>query len=162
MKTIAFFGHRQVLDKTAVFERLEKLLKEIVTGESVRLLIGCHGDFDKIALSTSLRHKKTYNFETNINIVLTSLSFLKKDEYGYSKSDFYKNLGCETMFYNIEEQYFKNRIFYSNKKMVEESDLIVCYVDMKAFKSGAKTTILYAIKQNKKIINLFEKSDRGV
>ncbi len=46
--------------------------------------------------------------------------------------------------------------------MVDESDLIICYVDMNNYKSGAKTTILYAIKQNKKIINLFEKSDRGV
>ncbi len=159
MKTIAFFGHRQVLDKTAVQERLEKLLKEIVTSESVRLLIGCHGDFDKIALSTSLKHKKNYNLETNINIVLTSLSFLKKDEYGYSKSDFYKNLGCETMFYNIEEQYFKNRIYYSNKKMVEESDLIVCYVDMTAFKSGAKKAINYARKKGKRIFNLFENNE---
>ena len=60
------------------------------------------------------------------------------------------------MFYDIEEVYYKNCILYSNNKMVDVSHLIICYVDMKSQKSGAQTAVKYAIKQNKRIINLFE------
>ena len=50
----------------------------------------------------------------------------------------------------------KNRIIFSNKKMIDDCDLVVCYVNMKVSKSGSRTAINYAIKQKKKIINLFK------
>ena len=46
-------------------------------------------------------------------------------------------------------------ILIYNKKMVDDSDLIVCFVDMSAYGSGAKKAVSYALKQNKKVINLF-------
>ena len=85
---------------------------------------------------------------------------LKKDEYGNSRIDFYKNNDCKTLFYDIEDIHYKNRITYSNKKMVDESDIIICYVDMNSYKSGAKTAVKYALKQNKKVINLYDKDDK--
>ena len=158
--TIAFFGHRQIFDEQVIKERIEKILKEYVCQKDAKMLIGCHGEFDHLALQTSINYKKKENENIKINVVLTNLSYLNKDELGFSRVDNYKNLGCETIFYDIEEIHFKKRITASNKKMVDESDLIICYVDMNTYKSGAKTTILYALKQNKKIINLFEESDR--
>ncbi len=95
-----------------------------------------------------------------ISVVMTSLSSINKDKYGYSKVDMYKYRDCETIFYDIEEVHFKNRITVSNKKMVDDSDLIICYVDMNSYKSGTKTTISYALKQNKKDINLFNEEDK--
>ena len=158
MKTIAFFGHKHILDNRVIKEKLMNTLKEVTPQGFSRFLIGSHGDFDKLVLSTCLNYRKTIDNHIKINVVLTSLSFLNKDEYGFSKVDIYNNKNCETIFYDIEETHFKNRITVSNKKMVDESDLIICYVDMNIYKSGAKTTILYAIKQNKKIINLFNES----
>lgn len=154
MKTIAFFGHRRLFDNSATQKRLIETLQEVVPQGFSRLLIGCHGEFDKLVLSTCLNHKNTIDNHIKINVVLTSLSFLNKDEYGFSKADIY-NKNCETIFYDIEETHFKNRITFSNKKMVDESDLIICYVDMKAYRSGAKTAVNYALKQSKKVINLF-------
>lgn len=156
MKTIAFFGHRQIIDKTLIQEKIMKILLELGVKEKLNVLIGCHGCFDKIALSTCLKYKKESD-NIKINIVLTSITFLCKDKFGESKADFYENKGCRTLFYDIENVYYKNRITYSNKKMVDESDLIICYANMKNYKSGAKTAVNYAKKQNKKIINLFEK-----
>ena len=40
--------------------------------------------------------------------------------------------------------------------MIDDSDLIVCFVDMSAYGSGAKKAVSYALKQNKKVINLFD------
>ena len=39
--------------------------------------------------------------------------------------------------------------------MIDDSDLIICYVDMMKSESGAKKTVKYAIKRGKLIINLF-------
>lgn len=64
------------------------------------------------------------------------------------------------MFYDVEDIYYKNRITYSNKKMVDNCDLVICYVDMKSYKSGAKTAVNYALKQNKKVINLYEENNK--
>lgn len=155
MKTIAFFGHRQIFDKLIVKQKLTNQLKSLIPQGFSRLLIGCHGDFDSIALSASLNCKKDFNDNIKINIVISSLSYLNKFKYDYSRVDYYNDIKCETIFYDIEEIHFKNRITFSNRKMVDDCDLIICYVDMKRNYSGAKNTINYAIKQNKKIINLF-------
>jgi len=157
MKTIAFFGHSQILNCDDIKQRLIKVLTD-TKKEYSRFLIGCHGDFDELALSTCLNYKKC-DCNINVIVVLTSLSFLNKDKNGYSRADIYKKQGCETVFYDIERVYFKNRITFSNKKMIDESDLIICYVDMRAYQSGAKTAIKYALKQKKKVINLYKKED---
>ncbi len=54
MKTIAFFGHRQIFNQEVVEERLMKTLQGLMLQGDIKLLIGCHGDFDNIALSMSL------------------------------------------------------------------------------------------------------------
>ncbi|MBO5304332.1 MAG: hypothetical protein J6A99_01520 [Clostridia bacterium] len=156
MKTIAFFGHRKLFNKNKIKEKVFEKLKEVIPQGFSRVLVGCHGDFDNIALSVSLNYKEKFDQNLEICIVLTSLTYLTKDENGYSCADIYKEKGCETIFYDIEETYFKNKIIVSNKKMVNDSDLIICYVDMKSYKSGAKIAINYALKQNKKIINIFK------
>ncbi len=155
MKTIAFFGHRRVLEFNKVKEKLLKILKDVIKRKGVTFLIGCHGDFDNLALSVCLDYKKNIDNDAKINVILTSVSYLNKDDNGVSRADLYLNKGGETIFYNIEEIYYKKRIEYSNKKMVDNSDLIICYVDTKSYKSGAKKAVNYAVKQNKKIINLF-------
>ena len=75
----------------------------------------------------------------------------------YSTLDLYKDV--QTMLYDIENVHFKNQIIVSNKKMVDDSNLIICYVNMNKHKSGAKRAILYAIKQNKPVINLYSEQD---
>ena len=156
MKTIAFFGHRKILNATTIHKRLKNTLNEFISQGFSNLLIGCHGDFDALALETCIDHKKNVDKSIKINVVLTSLGVLNKDKYGYDKTDIFKNKFFDTIFYDIEETHFKNRITVSNKKMIDDSDLIICYIDMKAAKSGAKKAVDYAIKQNKKVVNLFQ------
>ena len=162
MKTIAFFGHREIFNKGEIKERIINTLKEVIPLGFSTLLIGCHGDFDSISLSACLNYRKNYDNTLNINVVLTNLYLLNRDKCGYSKLDFYKDRKCETVVYDIEEVHFKKSITFSNKRMVDNSDLVICYVDMQSYKSGAKTAINYAIKQNKKIINLFNQNDRTI
>lgn len=155
MKTISFFGHRKIFDKTAIQKNLTSLLDEFIPKGYFRILVGRHGDFDKLVLETCINYKKNIDERLNINVVLTSLSYLNKNEYGYSVVDNYKDKGCDTIFYEIEDVYFKKRITVSNKKMIDESDLIICYVNENVSQSGAKTAINYAYKHKKTVINLF-------
>lgn len=57
MKTIAFFGHRRIYSKSTVKEKLLEVLHSLIPQGYSKLLIGCHGDFDELALSTCLNYR---------------------------------------------------------------------------------------------------------
>lgn len=156
MKTISFFGHRNVFRQENVYEKLMQTLKTMIPQGFSRLLVGCHGDFDSIALEVCSHFKKQFDNTIQLNVVLTSLAMLHKDDCGNSRADFYKNYDGETIFFDTEEVHFKNRITIANRKMIDLSDAIICYVDMNSYRSGAKKAVQYAIKQNKIVINLYE------
>lgn len=157
MKTISFFGHSN-LKGVNLRNRLEKVIKSYIAS-NVRFFIGIHGEFDSLALSICRELKAKYS-NINITVVFSSLSVLNKNkEELCSTADLYADV--DTMVYDIEEVYFKQRINISNRKMIDNSDLIICYVDMNISKRGAKYAIVYAMKKNKKIINLFKEEDRN-
>lgn len=124
-KTITFLGHRKVLKRDIIKKRLLELLKEKIPQGYLNVLVGNHGEFDELALNCCLEFKKTIE-NLDITLVFTSLTILKK-EYGYSLNDHYKRIGCKTMMYDIEEEYFKNQIVVSNRKMIDDRfDYLLC------------------------------------
>ena len=125
-KVIGFFGHRTLL-KSDIKERLKAEIEANIRGE-VLCLIGTHGMFDELALSVCREMRKTHP-QIKITVVLTSLNMLGRNQNeDFSLVDVYGDV--ETMFYEIEEEHFKRRITSTNRKMVEDCDLIICYVDM--------------------------------
>lgn len=160
MKTIAFFGHRIIYKAEEVYLRLLNIIEEKISQGHLNFLIGRYGDFDNIALKSLMECRKKINKNIQITIVLTNYSVLKKDEFGNCGIDYYKNNGIDTMMYDIEEVYFKNKINVSNRKMVDDSDVVICYVDNKRYNSGSKKAINYAQRQGKEVINLFMQEDR--
>lgn len=147
-KTIAFFGHR-VLRNTDIRERVKRAVESNIC-DNVCCLIGTHGDFDRLALAVCRELRKIHS-HIKIRVVFTTVKALQKD------ADMYGDV--ETMIYDIEEDHFKNQITASNKKMIDDSDLIVCYVDVNKYRSGAKRAVEYALKQGKEVINLFSEKD---
>ena len=158
MKTICFLGHRQFHPRD-LEKRLSSAIKEnISSDEDVLFLMGRHGDYDKLALSVCRQIRKEYP-RVKITVVFTSLAILRKpEEEMYSVADMYDDV--DTMIYNIEEEHFKNQIVVSNRRMVDDCDIVICYVDMKEYRSGAKRAVNYAKRQGKQIINLFQEQDR--
>ena len=158
MKTICFLGHRQFSARDLRERLLNEIKNNISLNEDVLFLMGRHGEFDSLALSVCRELRKEYS-KVKITVVFTSLAILRKtEEEMYSVADMYDDV--ETMIYNIEEEHFKNQIVSSNKQMVDDSDIIICYVDFEKRQSGAKIAVKYAQKQNKKVINLFKEQDR--
>ena len=155
MKTIAIFGHRQFNNKNLKQRLKSEIEKHICDG--VQILVGTHGDFDAMAISVCRELIKQHP-NVKITAVLTTLTPLQKGSKElYSAIDLYRDI--ETMTYEIEEVYFKKQIVVSNQHMVDDSDLIICYVDMNKRKSGAKKAVRYAMKQGKDIVNLFKETD---
>lgn len=146
MITISFFGHRNIYNPT-LREKLHDCVKKFLVKDKVRLLIGTHGDFDLLSLSVCRELKSI--FDCKIYLVFTSLAALNKFD-----KELYKDV--ETLMYEIEDEHYKKQITICNQKMINDSDFIICYVNMLKYQSGAKLAITYAKKKNKKIINLYE------
>lgn len=151
MKTCAFFGHRKVVDIYEIENRLLKIIETLIKEGFVRFLVGSHGEFDKLCLNACLNLKKKYN-HIKIEYVITNFLNLTKDESGVSDYTGLENVNVIS--YNIEDVHFKRRIEISNRCMIDDSDIIVCYIRDKEYISGAVKAIKYAVKSGKRIINL--------
>lgn len=156
--TISFFGHRYLSNIDEIKTRLNSQLEHWYLMGARKFKIGMHGQFDELVLDTCLAFKKI-NMDIEICITITSFSLLKKDEYSNSLLEYYQVRGVETVMYEIENIHYKQQIIYSNYRMIEESDIIICYVDLSKSSSGAKRAIDYARKLNKTIINLYKDTD---
>ena len=155
---IVFFGHRQLFNKDKVRQRLLDCVEQHILNGAKRFKIGTHGEFDNLALSVCCELRNKYK-DIKITAVFTTLSFLTKKE-DYSIADDYKRNNIETMVYPIEDEHYKNQIVVNNRLMVDDCDIVICYVDMKEYRSGAKRAVNYAKRQGKQIINLYKEEDR--
>lgn len=116
--------------------------------------MGTHGEFDAMALSVCREKRKVYS-GINIDVVLTSYHKIEK-KMGF---DHISYRDVNTIMFDIEEEHYKRRITASNRKMIDECDTLICYVDIKYEPSGAKTAMKYAQKKGLKIINIFKEED---
>ena len=146
-KVCAFFGHSMFVKCRLDFNKLKKIIKDLILSNFSTFLVGTHGEFDEMCLKACLELKEIF---PNIKIlkVYANISSLTKVDNIDRK--------FEIVSYLVEDLYFKRRITQTNKYMVDDADIIVCYVDKTISKSGALSAVKYALKQNKTIVNLFE------
>ena len=147
-----FFGHRKIFYND-LRVKLYAVVEDLINKGITNFKMGVHGAFDKMALSVCEELREKYK-HINICVVFTSLNDLKQDPMGYSKVDLYKNV--DTMFYGVEDIYFKKQITETNKRMIDDSDIVVCYYDKVSRSNGTKLAVKYALKKNKEIIYLYD------
>lgn len=154
-----FFGHRVISYdiKSVLYDEIEKQIK----AGCDTFLIGNYGKFDDLAFDLCLYFKqKKY---PDIKILLVSTHISRQIKYGQTikqikhdpqymiKRDF------ETITYPIEDEFYLNKITATNKYMIDDSAVVICFVDKNQTKSGAKRAMNYAKKKNKTVINIFNK-----
>ncbi len=155
MKKTAFIGHRQIFANTLSERLIEAIDTEIHNGCDC-FTMGMHGQFDKLALNTCREiHKRLPRFE--IELVITSLNRIKNDftDIGYDAP--YSDV--KTVMYDIENAHYKQQIILSNRQMIDTCNTLICYVDEKVYRSGAKTAMNYAKKKGLRIVNLYREDD---
>lgn len=149
---VCFIGHRDIpIEKVTL--RLKNAIIEQINAGCNEFYVGNHGDFDKLVLNT-LVNIKSLHPNIIINLILTNLNVLNTKK---SYNDI-----INTMFFDIENLHFKQRIIYSNKKMINICNVLICYVNMENKYSNAYKFLKYAQKNNLHIINIFDKSDNPI
>ena len=148
--TVSFFGHRYIERGMEIENRLDKLLHDLITqNEYVDFLIGRDGEFDLMASAAIKRAVRIYGYgNAHFTLVLPYMKAEYRDnEKGYI--DYYDDVEiCD----ESSVAHPKSAIQVRNRSMIDRSDLVICCVQHKS--GGAYTTIRYAEKQGKKIVNL--------
>ena len=146
--TVSLFGHRDIDDLFRLERKLTPIIKELLnTKEYVSFLIGRNGEFDEFSASLVKRIRKENGSENSeLNLVLP---------YNVSELEFYENYYDNIIIpESINSAHYKAAISLRNRWMVEQSDLIICYVERE--NGGAFSALKYAKKHGKQIINLTE------
>ena len=165
-KRVCFIGHREIF-YPQVSQRLTNAIQAEIDTGCREFTMGTHGQFDSMALGQCKSFRDKYK-DIYIEVVLTSyhkiakkLLYTFEDEYG-DKEEIYSDAPYQdvnTIMYEIEELHFKKQITESNKQMIDRCDTMICYVDKKKYRSGAKKAMNYAKRKGLKIINLYEEKD---
>lgn len=168
-KRTVFIGHRQVFQEKAK-ERLVKAIQDEIDDGCRIFAMGTHGQFDALALWKCKVFREKYP-DIEIEVIITSyhkvankLVDVITDEYGEKEFIYDKNINytdVKTKMFEIEDIHPKRQITESNKQMIDECDTLICYVDPKSYKSGAKTAMNYAKRKSKKIINTYDERDEA-
>ena len=152
--TCCFFGHRTI----NVTEELKKNLIEIIENLILEnrvdtFLFGSKSQFNSLCLKTVTELKEKHPHIKRVYV---------RAEYPYI-NDEYKNYLLES----YEDTYYPEKILNSGKvvyikrnfEMIDNSHYCIVYYDEQnaptTRKSGTKIALDYAIKQSKKIINIF-------
>ena len=143
---VAFFGHRDFCIDREKEERLFAIVCDLIrTKPYVEFIVGRHGEFDKFAASVVKRAQKVLRNE-NSSLTLV-LPYKNKDVEYFER--YYDNV---TLPECVEGTHPKGAIRKRNNLMVEECDLLVCFVEHEY--GGAYDAMKYAEKIGKAIIDL--------
>ena len=150
--TVSFFGHRYIDNYFTVEKKLEELIRGLLESKNyVEFLVGRDGEFDQIVASTVKVVKRSIGDD---NSALVWVMAYPKAEYSNNEEsfdDYYDEIEiCEAS----NHCHFKSAIQVRNRNMVDRSDLVVCSVERDS--GGAYSTLQYARKQEKQVINLAE------
>lgn len=150
--TVSFFGHRYIDRFRTIEDRLEELIIKLLREhEHVDFLVGRNGDFDQLVSSTIRRVKREFRDDNCTHILVLP----------YNSAEFQNNEDSFAEYYDEIEicpeshtAHFKAAMQIRNRSMVDRSDLVTCYVEHNS--GGAYQTMQYALKQEKKVVNLAE------
>ena len=144
----AFFGHRDTPITNSLTAQLEETLISLIKQGVDEFWCCEQGNFDWIARSTVLRLKKEFP-HIKVCYILAYRTLLNTEMSQNYLEDTYDDI----IYPEIAEQgYPKFAIMRRNQYIIENSDVIVCYLTGQ--RGGALKAVKFAEKLKKKIINL--------
>lgn len=149
-KTCSCFGHSDV-DITDDLRARTRIEIDKAIADGVRtFLFGGRSDFDDLCYDI-VTEKKNENPQLNIRRVFCFAldNQLRKPPRWFIRKE-YEALECPAKTFD----YWYTAIYYRNLAMIDQSDLVLFWVE-KRKNSGAYKTYLYAVKKHKCFVNLF-------
>lgn len=145
---ITFCGHSILsnIDVEMIKTSIKDIVKNFYQKEPITFYLGGYGDFDNIAKAACLGFKKEH---PNCSLIFIT-PYIEED---YLKSKDITNLGYDEIMYpHLEEVPKRFAIVKRNEWMIDNSDLLIAYIDYSI--GGAYKTFEYAQKQKINTINL--------
>ncbi|MDY3730604.1 MAG: hypothetical protein SO005_09320 [Candidatus Choladocola sp.] len=141
--TCCFFGHKDA--PPSIYDTLEEAIEKIIAEDNVtEFLVGNQGQFDGMVLKALRRIKEKYP-HVSYNIVLAYMPAEKEECNPYEFGETMLPEGIE----NVHPRY---AISKRNDWMVNESDIVLCYI--KHSWGGAAKYVEKAKHKGRIIINL--------
>ena len=149
-KTCSCFGHFDVDITDDLIARTRIEIDKAVTDGIRIFLFGGRSDFDDLCYDL-VTVKKNAEPQLGIKRVFCFPleNQLRKPPWWYKRKE-YEALECPTKDFD----YWYTSIYYRNLAMIDQSDLILFWVEERE-NSGAYKTYRYAVKKHKRIVNLF-------
>ena len=148
---VVLFGHRDFYGHRILDEHLYSLLRELIrTKPFVDIYIGRNGEFDVYAATVVKRIQKAMGKANNALVCV--LPYPQKDMEYYEK--YYDAVLIPEC---IGRAYPKGAIIKRNQWMVEQADLVICYLERES--GGTYAALRYAKRLGKQIVNLAKKQD---
>lgn len=154
VKICSVFGHREVKEVDLLKKSLHFLFYDIINNLGIEeVWFGGLGEFDELCWQVVTDLKNKYNLKIERVLCLWDERHLRVSK----RPNWLKNGDYERLEYLSFFDYWKNRIFFRNRAMIDCSDFLVFYVGNDKEKSGARTALQYAKKCKKNYINIYSK-----
>ena len=145
---ITFLGHRSIINGDAWFEKVRSVILENINfREKILFYCGGYGDFDHLCVR-ACRSIQMNN--PNCEIVFVTPYMISSKPPRNTDITFYNSV----LYPPLERVPPKFAILRRNEWMIDQSDLIVAYVEYSH--GGAYRGLQYAEKKQKRIVNLAE------
>ncbi|MBP3580279.1 MAG: DUF1273 family protein [Clostridia bacterium] len=144
-----FAGHSELYGESEIYTKVVSVIENLILTENINeFWVGNYGSFDKLCARAVRELKEKYS-DIQLNLVIPYLTV----EINAYKEQYYRNFD-NILIADIPEKTPKNfKIIKSNEYMVQNSKVLVCYVEH--FFGGAAKTVEYAKKRrNIKIVNV--------
>ena len=138
--TVAFCGHREICRNEIIVEKLYDVVERLIHNGANEFLLGGYGDFDMLAAVTVNELKSKYPDIKSVLVI------------PYLNREFDMNLYDDTVYPPLENVPLIYAMPKRNEWMVRNCDILIAYVIQSW--GGAATTIEYAKRKKKKIINI--------
>ena len=164
-KVCCFFGHRKVVDMEQLQKRLYKTIEDLIIYNNVSVfLLGSKSEFNALSREVLAELKEKYPYIHRIYI---------RAEYQYISDDYKKYLlqTCDETYYSERAVGGGKAVYVErNQEMIDKADICIVYYkdnylpprrrngkrDLFDYqpKSGTAVAYDYAVRKNKKIINV--------
>ena len=148
---ITFCGHADYRASAEDEKKILSVLSERVGDRKAELFLGGYGSFDAFAQRCGRKYQETHP-NTKLIFVTPYVSPSKEKLYSYDQKPSYDSI----LYPPLERVPMRFAISRRNEWMIDEADLVIAYI--RHDWGGAYKTYEHALKKQKEIFNLADKS----
>lgn len=155
MKKVCFTGHRYVKDINLIIRKLLKTIENLINEGAEDFYTGGALGFDTLC-SVAVLNMKNVHPQIKLHLILPCSNNEQTEEWSEEQKNLFDKITslADSVEYT-SECYTKNCMMQRNARLVELSDVCVCYYTGK-YVSGTGQTIRMAIKKGVTIYNLYD------